>query len=34
MSRSPDIEELKEMIASPNAALKRGIATGGGGARR
>jgi twitching motility protein PilT len=29
MSRSPDIEELREMIANPNAVLKRGIATGG-----
>jgi len=25
---------LKEMIANPNAVLKRGVATGGGGARR
>ncbi len=29
MSRSPDVEELKEMIANPNAVLKRGITTGG-----
>jgi twitching motility protein PilT len=29
MSRSPDIEELKEMIANPNAILRRGITTGG-----
>ncbi len=33
MSHSPDIEEFKEMISNPNAALKRGITTGGG-ARR
>jgi len=29
MSRSSDIEELKEMMSNPNAALKRGIMTGG-----
>ena len=29
MSRSPDTEELKEMIANPQAALRRGITTGG-----
>ncbi len=29
MSRSPDIEELKEMMSNPQAALKRGVATGG-----
>lgn len=34
MSRSPDIEELKDMVANPNAVLKRGVSTGGGGARR
>ncbi|MEJ2199146.1 MAG: ATPase, T2SS/T4P/T4SS family, partial [Desulfuromonadales bacterium] len=34
MSRSPDIDELKEMVANPNAVLKRGVATGGAGARR
>jgi twitching motility protein PilT len=34
MARSPDIDELKEMIANPNAVLKRGVATGGSGARR
>ncbi|TLM68912.1 MAG: type IV pilus twitching motility protein PilT [Deltaproteobacteria bacterium] len=28
MSRSPDIEELKEMIANPQAALRRGVPTG------
>jgi pyruvate dehydrogenase complex dehydrogenase (E1) component len=26
--------ELKEMVANPNAVLKRGVATGGAGARR
>ena len=30
MARTPDVEELKEMIANPNAALKRGVSTGGG----
>jgi twitching motility protein PilT len=30
MSRSTDIEELKEMMSNPNAALKRGITTGSG----
>src|SRR5210317_195640 len=34
MSRSSDMDELKEMIANPNAVLKRGVATGGAGARR
>jgi twitching motility protein PilT len=29
MSRSPDVEELKEMIANPAAALKRGVTSGG-----
>ena len=29
ISRTPDIEELKEMMSNPNAALKRGISTGG-----
>ena len=29
MSRSPETEELKEMIANPQAALRRGITTGG-----
>jgi twitching motility protein PilT len=28
MSRSPDTEELKEMIANPQAALRRGVTTG------
>jgi twitching motility protein PilT len=30
MARSPDIEELKDMIANPEAAIKRGVAAGGG----
>jgi twitching motility protein PilT len=29
MNRSPDIEEFKEMVANPNAALRRGVLTGG-----
>jgi twitching motility protein PilT len=29
MARSPDTEELKEMVANPQAALRRGILTGG-----
>ncbi len=29
IARSPDVEELKEMIANPQAALRRGIMTGG-----
>ena len=29
LSRSPDLEELKEMIANPQAALRRGITTAG-----
>jgi len=29
LSRSPDIDELKEMIANPQAVLRRGILTGG-----
>jgi twitching motility protein PilT len=28
MARSPDVEELKEMVANPQAALRRGITTG------
>ena len=30
MSRTPDVEELKEMIANPTAALKRGVISGSG----
>ena len=30
MSRSPDIEEFKEMVANPQAVLKRGVVAGGG----
>ncbi len=33
MSRSSDIEELKEMLANPNAALKRGVQSGTGAKR-
>lgn len=29
MARSPDIDELKEMIANPEATIKRGVAAGG-----
>ena len=33
LSRSSDIEELKEMMANPNAALKRGVRSGTGAKR-
>ena len=33
MSRSSDVEELKEMMANPNAALKRGVQSGSGAKR-
>jgi twitching motility protein PilT len=33
MSRSPDIEELKEMMSNPQAALKRGVQSGSGAKR-
>jgi twitching motility protein PilT len=33
MSRSPDIEELREMMSNPNAALKRGVRSGTGAKR-
>ncbi len=33
MSRTPDVEELKEMIANPSAALKRGVKSGSGAKR-
>jgi twitching motility protein PilT len=34
MSRSPDIEELKEMMSNPQAALKRGVQSGSGAKRQ
>jgi len=30
MSRSPDLEEFREMIANPQAVLKRGVQAGSG----